>query len=65
MDFVLRFSFVGLYEKEKVFDITHHGIAGISESAIDHTREIFRETRLYSGQQRGRYREKTSDKGGN
>jgi hypothetical protein len=43
MDFVLRFSFVGLYEKEKVFDITHHGIAGISESAIDHTREIFRE----------------------
>jgi hypothetical protein len=44
MDFALwLFSFVGVYEEEKVFDITHHGIAGISESSIDHTREIFRE----------------------
>jgi hypothetical protein len=54
MDFVLWFSFVGPYEEEKVFDITHHGIAGISDSTIDHTREMFRETRRqYSDQQRG------------
>jgi hypothetical protein len=39
MDFVLRFSFVGPYEEEKVFDITHHGSAGISDSTIDHKRE--------------------------
>jgi hypothetical protein len=34
--FVLWLSFIGSYEKEKVFGVIHYVIAGISDPAIDY-----------------------------
>jgi hypothetical protein len=62
---MFRFSFVGVYEKEKGFGVTHHVIADTSEVTIDHVRETAGETRRPYKRRSGRQTENTNGRGQN
>jgi hypothetical protein len=59
---MFRFSFVGAYEKEKVFDVTHHVIVETSEVAIDHMRGTAGETRRLYNRRSGSQIENTNER---